>query len=74
MAGVLSCMMGRDQKIYEEAAALWRELFDESPPKRVDGGALLEVIMGRLPERRYDHLTSPHLRPSQIRGPRRLSS
>lgn len=74
MTGVLSCMMGRDQKVYEEAAALWRELFGESPPQRADGGALLEVIMGRLPERSYERLTSPHLRPSQIRGPRRLSS
>ena len=56
--------------IYEEAAALWRELFGEPPPNRVDGAAMLDAIMKSLPERPYQRLASPHLRPSQINGPR----
>jgi hypothetical protein len=63
-------MRDRDQRIQEEAGALWRELFGEPPPIRADGPALLDVIMRSLPERRYDRLASPHLRPSQIKGPR----
>ena len=62
-------MDGREDKIYEEAAALWRELFGEPPPVRAEGGALLDVIMKSLPERSYDRLASPHLRPAQIAGP-----
>jgi hypothetical protein len=63
-------MNGRDQRIYEEAAALWRELFGEPPPVRADGGTMLEAIMRSLPERRYERMASPHLRPSQISQPR----
>jgi hypothetical protein len=63
-------MNGRDQRIYEEAAALWRELFGEPPPIRADGETMLDVIMRSLPERRYERMASPHLRPSQISQPR----
>lgn len=63
-------MRNRDQQIYEEAVALWRELFGEAPPSRADGHAILEAIMKDLPERPYQRLASPHLRPSQIRGPK----
>lgn len=56
--------------IYEEAAGLWRELFGEPPPIRADGATLLDVIMKSLPERAYERLASPHLRPTQIRGPK----
>jgi hypothetical protein len=63
-------MRDRDQKIYEEASALWRELFGEAPPIRADGAMMLDVIMKSLPERSYERLASPHLRPSQIRGPK----
>ena len=62
-------MRDRDSQIHEEAAALWRELFGEPPPIRAEGSTLLDVIMKSLPERGYDRLASPHLRPSQIRGP-----
>jgi len=62
-------MRDRDQRIEQEAGALWRELFGEPPPIRADGPTLLDVIMRSLPERGYDRLTSPHLRPSQIKGP-----
>jgi hypothetical protein len=62
-------MNGREQKIYEEAAGLWQELFGEPPPIRADGETLLDVIMQSLPERDYDRMASPFLRPSQISGP-----
>lgn len=64
-------MSGRDEKIYEEAAALWRELFGEPPPVRADSATLLDRITKGLPERPYERLASPFLRPSQIKGPRR---
>lgn len=63
-------MSGRDDRIYLEAAALWRELFREPPPIRADGATILDVIMKSLPEKPYDRLASPHLRPSQIARPR----
>ena len=65
-------MEGRDDKIYEEAAALWRELFAEPPPLRADGSAMLDMITKGLPQKTYDRLVSPFLRPSQIAGPRRV--
>jgi hypothetical protein len=63
-------MRDRNQKIYEEASALWREMFGEAPPLRADGRTLLDVIMKSLPEHRYQRLASPYLRPSQIKGPK----
>ena len=57
--------MGRDDKIYREAAALWRELFREPPPAKADGRALLDLIMRRLPDSAYERLKSPHLRPGR---------
>jgi hypothetical protein len=62
-------MMSREQRIYEEAAALWREVFDEPPPARTNGSALLEIITRRLGDITYERLRSPHLRPSTIAGP-----
>jgi hypothetical protein len=66
-------MDSREQKICEEATALWRELFGEPPPIRADGGDLLDVIMKSLPDKSYDRLRSPYLRPSAITGPREIS-
>lgn len=63
--------MGRDDKIYQEALALWRELFREPPPAQVDGRALLALITRRLPEGGYERLKSPHLRPTHISMPKR---
>jgi hypothetical protein len=63
-------MSGRDKQMYDEAAALWRELFGEPPPARADACALFDVIMRRLPEKRYERMASPYLRPSQISSPR----
>jgi hypothetical protein len=62
-------MEDRDQRIYREAAALWREVFGKPPPVRVGGPRLLEIIMGDLGDVSYQRLRSPHLRPSTIAGP-----
>jgi hypothetical protein len=62
-------MASREQRIYEEAAALWREIFDEPPPPRVGGTAMLEIITRSLGDISYNRMRSPHLRPSTIVGP-----
>jgi hypothetical protein len=59
----------RDSRIFEEAAALWRELYGEAPPV-VDGAVLLDIITKQLPAKVYYRLRSPYLRPSTITGPR----
>jgi hypothetical protein len=63
--------MEREQRIYEEAAALWREVFGESPPLRMDGRTMLEIVTRCSGELSYDRLRSPYLRPSTITGPGR---
>ncbi|THD57729.1 hypothetical protein [Phenylobacterium sp.] len=62
-------MDGRQQRIYEEATALWREVFGEPPPVRAEGEDLLEIVTRCLPELPYERLRSPHLRPGTIAGP-----
>jgi len=58
----------RDERVQAEATALWRELFGEPPPIRADGAMMLDAIMKSLPEKSYDRLASPYLRPSLIAG------
>ena len=65
-------MESREQRIYEEATALWREVFGEPPPVRMDGPAMLEIITKGAPELGYQRLRSPFLRPSTIAGPAQL--
>jgi hypothetical protein len=60
--------MGRDDHIYQEAAALWRELFVEPPPQ-ADGSTLLGLIMSRMPDTGYERLRSAHLRAANIHMP-----
>jgi hypothetical protein len=62
-------MQGREQRIYEEATALWREVFGEPPPLRVDGSMMLEIITRCSGELAYERLRSPFLRPATITGP-----
>jgi hypothetical protein len=62
-------MQAHEDRIYEEASALWRELFGEPPPIRTDGAMMLDIIMRSLPEKPYDRLASPYLRPATIAGP-----
>lgn len=63
-------MPGREQKIYEEAAALWRQLYGEAPPASADGRDILSLILGHLPNADYERLETPHLRRSEITFPK----
>ena len=62
-------MRDRQERIRDEVGTLWRELFGEPAPACADGPAMLDVILQRMPDRAYERLASPYLRPSQIRGP-----
>jgi hypothetical protein len=61
---------GRDDRIYQEASALWRELYREPPPIRADGGMMLDIITRTLPVEGYDRLRVPHLRERDVTLPR----
>ena len=63
-------MPGRDERIYEEAAALWRQLYGEPPPSAADGTVILDLILDHLPDTEYERLATPHLRRSNITFPR----
>jgi len=63
-------MPGREDKIYQEAAALWQQVYGEAPPRGMDGGVMLERLMNRLPESRYARFQSHYLRASNITFPR----
>lgn len=64
-------MPGREDKIYEEAAALWRQLYGEPPPPTAaDGKVILDLILGGLPDADYEKLATPHLRRTNITFPK----
>lgn len=63
-------METREDHIYQEAAALWQALFHEPPPRQASGATLLEMISRGAPIATYERLNSPHLRPSNITGPK----
>lgn len=64
-------MTGREEQVYQEAAALWRALYGEQPPVQADGATMLDMIVTRgLPETAYDRLTTPFLRPAAIHYPK----
>lgn len=62
--------MGREDRIYREVVALWRELYGEPPPIKADGSTMLDAIMSSLPETDYERLCVPHLRPSEVVMPK----
>lgn len=65
-------MSARDKRIKAEATAMWRELYHEEPPARMDGPKMLELMLSRLPPTGgYDRLTSPHLRRNAMSWPKR---
>ena len=64
-------MSGRDKKIYEEAAALWWQLSGEPPPPGANASTVLDLVLGCLPETRYERLANPHLRPFDVAFPKR---
>ena len=63
-------MMRRDEKLYAEAVALWRQLRREPPPPGADAKTVLNLLLGSLPETRYERLSTPHLRPANIAFPK----
>lgn len=63
-------MTGRDDRIYQEAAALWRALYDEAPPAEADGQAILDLITHNLPAKDYARLASPFMRPATVVFPK----
>lgn len=64
-------MNGRNDRIYAEAAALWRALRNEPPPRDADPSRMLDMVLGAQPPATYDRLASPHLRACNIAFPRR---
>ena len=63
-------MSSRKQRIDAEAAALWRELYDEAPP-RADGGEMLDLMLNQLPAVSYERINSPYMRASAMSWPKR---
>jgi len=63
-------MAGREQRVAEEAEALWRAVFGEPPPARADPATLLDIILHSLDERRYERLARPHLNDAGLTWPR----
>lgn len=61
--------MGRDDRIYEEAVALWRQLYRDPPPE-ADGAQILGMIVGGLADADYNRIQTPHLRPTNITFPK----
>lgn len=60
----------RDQRLRDEAQALWRALSGTAPPADASGHDLLCAIFNETAVAPgYDRLRSPFLRPSQIARP-----
>lgn len=64
-------MSSRKQRVKTEAAALWRQLYDETPPDSMDGADMLDMMLERLPPASYERLNSPYLRRAAVSWPRR---
>ncbi|HWA60221.1 MAG TPA: hypothetical protein VG939_02550 [Caulobacteraceae bacterium] len=64
-------MNARDEQLYEEAAALWRELHGASPPATVDASSLLAILVQSTPIAEYERLHSRHLGERDIVRPAR---
>jgi hypothetical protein len=52
----------RDQRLYDEAADLWRAVSQSPPPHGCDAYELIEMAMRAAGVPAYDRLHSPHLR------------
>jgi len=66
-------MDGREERIYEEAAELWRTLHGGAEPTSADSAEILANITRTLPDIGYVRICSPHLRPWTITEPKRRS-
>lgn len=64
--------MYRNQRIYQEACILWRELHGSPPPEAVlDGADLLRLALANAPLATYERLFDRQLRPANVILPRR---
>jgi len=66
-------MSTRAARIEAEAAALWRELYGDSPPAEADAAEMLDIMLQRMPAITYDRLSSPHMHRSAVSWPKRSS-
>ena len=62
-------MTDREQRVYEEASALWHEVFGEPPPLQMDGATMLDIVTRCVDDISYQRVISPFLRPTTIIGP-----
>ena len=51
-------MVYRDEKIQEEALALWLALFKQPPAIRADGSQIIEAVVQTLPKPAYPQAPS----------------
>ncbi len=63
-------MSERNQRIDEEAAALWRALHDEGPPAGCKGSDLLALAVSTADVAEYQRLHYPRLRDRNLVWPR----
>ena len=59
----------REQRVYEEVLALWRELYGREAPTARTSEALLRMITTGPAAPDYTRLHSPHLRRSSVTFP-----
>lgn len=64
-------MSERDDRVYAEAVALWRQLRAEPPPPEADGAMVLDLLLRTQPPPVYERLAHPQLRPANIAFPKR---
>lgn len=64
-------MSTRAARIESEAAALWRELYGESPPAEADAGEMLDIMLRRMPAISYERLSSPYMHRAGVSWPKR---
>lgn len=64
-------MASRDQRVYREAAELWRTIYGEPPPKGVDASEVLDALLKGQEAPGYERFASPHLRRADVIHPRR---
>ena len=62
-------MNGRDNRIYEEAAALWRSVSDGAPPAGLSGPELLMHVLQLMEPGPYEHLVGARRHGRQITWP-----
>ena len=62
-------MLGREDRIYEEAAALWRAVRGSAPPRDCDAGELILRVLQDMDLHDYERLGEADRRSKQIAWP-----